>query len=711
MLKGRPVSDLLRDYLTARDWLERHFRGDRARKSEQESAQYERLAAYHKFVSREAHLLEQFPGELFAILHNQPTNSEVYGADGTLGANPWPNRAWVRRLNPPPTDPNPELVCTFKVGSPVNTVATIQFEGYSHVITGSVDGVARLWRISDHQLVREFKGHETSISTVCILKSNRLITRSIDRVVKMWDVRTGVCVSTPFQLGDIYVCALDGGRVVTQVWGGGITGGVWNADTGKKVGQFHVFAESVHALCGLSNGAVVIVSGNYTANSTTQVHSLLPVSGLTFIGEEVIGASSHTLEGHTSNVKAASVLGRDRVVTGSDDYTARVWDARTGGCLHTLGGHTKPVNAVCALSDDLVVTGSDDRTARVWHARTGECLHTLNGHTGFVRAVCAVGSDRIVTGSDDSTAQVWDMGSRDAHHRTLHEHTGPIHAVCIVGGYVVTGSDDHTAMVWDARTGECLHTLSGHTKPVNAVCALSDDLVVTGSDDRTARVWHARTGECLHTLNGHTGFVRAVCAVGSDRIVTGSDDATARVWDVSTGAYMHTLPGHTGAVSAVFPLDGDRVATGSWDHTVRVWNVNGGECVRTLTGHTGRIHALCAVSFSVVTGLNDRTVRVWDVGSGTCLRTLKGHTHVVSALCALGGGRVGSGSHDATVRVWDVDSGERLCVYPWHAPITALTTDPTRPGLIVAGDTLGRLLFLQFERPPNGQRRLVRRHG
>ena len=61
---------------------------------------YDRLIAYHKFVEREGHLLEKFPGELFTILHNQPEDSAVYAEDGTLGPNPRPGRAWLKRLNP-----------------------------------------------------------------------------------------------------------------------------------------------------------------------------------------------------------------------------------------------------------------------------------------------------------------------------------------------------------------------------------------------------------------------------------------------------------------------------------------------------------------------------------------------------------------------------------------------------------------------------------
>ena len=55
-----------------------------------------------------------------------------------------------------------------------------------------------------------------------------------------------------------------------------------------------------------------------------------------------------------------------------------------------------------------IVTGSNDKTARVWDARTGAELLQLKGHDGFVLGV-AVTPDgrRVVTGSGDKTARVW----------------------------------------------------------------------------------------------------------------------------------------------------------------------------------------------------------------------------------------------------------------------------------------------------------------
>ena len=58
-----------------------------------------------------------------------------------------------------------------------------------------------------------------------------------------------------------------------------------------------------------------------------------------------------------------------RIVTGSEDNTAKVWDAKTGAEVLTLKGHTDWVYSVCVSADgSRIVTGSEDKTAKVWDA-------------------------------------------------------------------------------------------------------------------------------------------------------------------------------------------------------------------------------------------------------------------------------------------------------------------------------------------------------
>ncbi|MBM3224797.1 MAG: hypothetical protein FJZ47_13465, partial [Candidatus Tectomicrobia bacterium] len=57
-----------------------------------------------------------------------------------------------------------------------------------------------------------------------------------------------------------------------------------------------------------------------------------------------------------------------------------------------------------------LATGSEDRTARVWEVSSGWLLTTLEGHRGNVRAVAfSPDGQRLTITHRDETARVWDV--------------------------------------------------------------------------------------------------------------------------------------------------------------------------------------------------------------------------------------------------------------------------------------------------------------
>jgi WD40 repeat protein len=97
-----------------------------------------------------------------------------------------------------------------------------------------------------------------------------------------------------------------------------------------------------------------------------------------------------------------------RVVTASEDGTARVWDATSGRELARLDGHVGPVaSAAFNPNGNRVLTAGADGTARIWHAASGDELVRLGGHTDLITsAAFSPDGTRVLTTSDDGTARI-----------------------------------------------------------------------------------------------------------------------------------------------------------------------------------------------------------------------------------------------------------------------------------------------------------------
>ncbi|GFO45400.1 F-box/WD repeat-containing protein 7 [Plakobranchus ocellatus] len=285
------------------------------------------------------------------------------------------------------------------------------------------------------------------------------------------------------------------------------------------------------------------------------------------------------LKGHDDHVITCLEFCGNRVVSGSDDNTLKVWSVTSGKCLRTLIGHTGGVWS-SQMSGTVVISGSTDRTLKVWNAETGQCRHTLYGHSSTVRCM-SLHENQVVSGSRDATLRVWDIDTGECQH-ILMGHQAAVRCVQFDGRKVVSGAYDYTVRVWDPETETCLHTLQGHS---NRVYSLQFDgiHVVSGSLDTSIRVWDVETGNCLHTLIGHQSLTSGL-ELKNNILVSGNADSTVKVWDITTGQCLQTLQGPNKHQSAVTCLQFSKkfVITSSDDGTVKIWDLKSGEFLRNL---------------------------------------------------------------------------------------------------------------------------------
>jgi WD40 repeat protein len=385
----------------------------------------------------------------------------------------------------------------------------------------------------------------------------------------------------------------------------------------------------------------------------------------------------HPFTWHNNSIEALAFAPDGRLVTGSDDGRALVWDLKdTAAPTRVLEGHGGKISALAFAPDGRLVTGSDDGRALVWDLKdTAAPTRVLEGHGGKISALAFAPDGRLVTGGGDKTARVWDLKDTAAPTLVLPEHKEWVFALAFApDGQLVTGSHDGTARVWDLKdTAAPTRVLEGHEGPIFALAFAPDGRLVTGSDDGTARVWDLKDPNPAapprvvpppRVLRGHEGGIRALAFAPDGRLVTGSDDGTARLWDLKDPdpvAPRVVLRGHEGPIFALaFAPDGRLVTrSGDGDKTARLWDLkNPAAQPFVLRRHKGPIFALAfAPDSRLVTGSGDgdKTARLWDLKDPAAPPlVLPEHEGGIRALAFAPDGRLVTGSYDGTAKVWDL---------------------------------------------------------
>jgi WD40 repeat protein/serine/threonine protein kinase len=445
----------------------------------------------------------------------------------------------------------------------------------SWLFTGDARGRCRLWQAETGALQWEAEGHSRNITAACFLPdSSTVLTASIDNTVAQWDVATGrerlpLILKHPDSVVAMAI-APDGRRVLTSSADKVVR--LWDVASGQQLGVLPAGDELTNAVAFAPDGRRALTT---SATGRVRLWGGEPLREIRAGAEQGPWLSP---DPNVSQVWSAvfSPDGAQVLTVGGNE--ACLWDVKTAQPGMRFSPHTSVAAAKFSPDGRRVVTGSWDNTARVWNVETGLAELRLEGaHTQAVNdAAFSSDGTQIVTASDDKTACIWDAASGQVRH-TLRGHEQRVSSAVFSadGQRVLTTSNDKTARIWDARTGQELFALRGHQQGVlHGVFSADGTRVITGGEDNRAKLWDATTGQTLpFSLEGHTASVTGVALSPSGRrAITGSQDQTAKIWDAETGQEILTLQGHSREVTTVcFSPDGSSVLTGSRDGTLVLW--------------------------------------------------------------------------------------------------------------------------------------------
>lgn len=370
----------------------------------------------------------------------------------------------------------------------------------------------------------------------------------------------------------------------------------------------------------------------------------------------------------------------------AEDFDMRLVPERTSGVLLAASatrlrcsyvGHEAALTGAAFSPDGTrVVTSSDDGTARIWETATGDLIAVCRGHSHAVESASfSPNGDRIVTASVDSIPRIWDardgreIGKLIGRQTTDFDWRHAYHNVVFAakyspnGQYIVTASNEGAVRVWDAVTHNLLRS---HKLPVGGDISFDPQGVhfVVRCLDGALRVFSA-DGHIVSLLKADKSYVTSspFCSNGS-RIIAETRDNSISVWDWKKQRRLALFRGHEkGVTAAAFSPDGMRIVTASHDGTARIWDAREAKTIQVLRGHESSVtHA----SFrpdgaSVTTTSDDGSVRIWDAATGNVLLVLRGHEErIVKTILSVDGNRILTASRDGTARLWEATLGQEI---------------------------------------------------
>jgi len=258
----------------------------------------------------------------------------------------------------------------------------------------------------------------------------------------------------------------------------------------------------------------------------------------------------------------------------------------TGDWVGTFIGHKGAVwSSKISWDASKAVSGSADFTAKVWDTYSGECLSSFP-HNHIVRTVALSStSSRLITGGQEKRVRIFDIHRPDAPPDFLEDTSGLAHegavksVICVDENLGVTAGEEGNIKWWDLRSRAVVRNISFPTAITSMELSPQTSRLVVTSGKTVAFISAALNGPPTHSVSlSYAPSSASIHPILQDRFVTGSmSDEWVRVHTVN-GEEREVLKGHHGPVHCIeFSPDGEMYASGSEDGTIRLWQTTPGK--------------------------------------------------------------------------------------------------------------------------------------
>lgn len=289
----------------------------------------------------------------------------------------------------------------------------------------------------------------------------------------------------------------------------------------------------------------------------------------------------------------------DLLLTTAMDKNPQVWWANSGERIGTYKGHSGAVRDIDITWDSSrVVTGSADNSAILWETSTGRelfkwhflspvrCVAFSPGDSIIAIAVAKLmgqKSDIFLFAHDDTkeTQSNEPIGVLEGHEGTVvRVHWYP------TGEEILTGSEDCTIRKWLVETGEQIDCVKAHSDVLKDIQPSADfGTFISASKDNTAKLWNYHTFEQIKLFSVDHPVNSAALSPLYEQVLLGGGQEASMVTTTSDkdgkfeAKFFHLVyeeevgkvKGHFGPINTVaFSPDGKKYVSGGEDGFVRL---------------------------------------------------------------------------------------------------------------------------------------------
>jgi len=377
--------------------------------------------------------------------------------------------------------------------------------------SGAPDGLIWLWNSTSFVLIDQFQAHNAKVDVLAILPSKQyIVSGSHDNTIKIWNSTSYECIAVlEGHTGPVVSLSIVpstefiiSGSEDTKIK-------IWNSTSSDypciktldehdyAVNTLSIMPSDEYLISGSTSGQIIIWNNNFSffqQLSASGSPSCYAFAVLRSSNEKLVSSAGNdikiwswesfnliaSLVGHTQLVSSLAVLNSTQsIVSGSFDFTVKIWDSTTFQCIATLRSKLNAfidsnIQSLAILPNiESIFVGSNIQF-EVWSFKEFSYLCNLNGHNNSVYSIDFAQNNELISGSQDQTIINWDLtkchminvvhqnkskkfknlvfvSNEDFYRNFLIFILGILSVLSLSNGDLVTSTQDKTIKLWETN--------------------------------------------------------------------------------------------------------------------------------------------------------------------------------------------------------------------------------------------------------------------
>jgi len=175
-------------------------------------------------------------------------------------------------------------------------------------------------------------------------------------------------------------------------------------------------------------------------------------------------------------------------LSASADQTIRIWNITTGKQALVLSGHSEAVKCLVELPNNRVASGSEDRSIKIWDLNlNGALITTLIGHSGFIRTLVVLQSGYLASSASDSYIFIWNLSDLKLI-KTLESKESVYVLGLLKSGQLVSGLSNGYIQVWNQYDFSLIKSVFVEDEEIRCMRLLENGYLAVGLASRVISI-------------------------------------------------------------------------------------------------------------------------------------------------------------------------------------------------------------------------------